>query len=257
MDLGIKGKHYVVCGATSGFGYAVTQLLIEEGATVCGISRTQEMLDGLKDRFAGQFSYIQADLTLSGEIDRIIPPILEEKPQGVLVNAGGPPAKPFHETCLADWDQAYNQLLRWKVDLIQRMLPFFLQQGNGRFVFVESSAIKQPVENLVLSTSCRLAVAGLVKSLSQEYASTGVTFNILAPGYHQTPAIDRLVLKRSEQKRISIEEAYRGIEAGIPVKKMGNPADFATLSAWLLSPRSSYVTGQVYGVDGGQVVGVL
>ncbi|NJK85940.1 MAG: SDR family NAD(P)-dependent oxidoreductase [Bacteroidales bacterium] len=135
-----------------------------------------------------------------------------KKVDGILVNAGGPPAKSFHETTLEDWDEAYKKLLRWKVELVKSFLPGMMAQQYGRFLFIESAAIKQPLENLVLSTSLRLSVAGFVKTLSQEIPLSGITFNILAPGYHYTPAVERLVRKKSENENISFEEARMKME---------------------------------------------
>jgi 3-oxoacyl-[acyl-carrier protein] reductase len=102
------------------------------------------------------------------------------------------------ETNLDDWDTAYNSLLRWKVELIKALLPTFQNQNYGRIVFIESMSVKQPVANLVLSNSLRLAVVGFVKTLSQEVSKDGITVNILAPGFHDTPAAQRLFVKRSE-----------------------------------------------------------
>ncbi len=121
----------------------------------------------------------------------------------------------------------------------------------GRIVFIESSSVKQPIENLVLSTSLRLAVVGFAKTFSQEIAKTGVTLNILAPGAHDSPAINRIHLKKSEQTGIPVDVIRKEGTQQIPVGILGNTHDFASLAAWLLSPVSGYITGQTISVDGG------
>jgi 3-oxoacyl-[acyl-carrier protein] reductase len=256
MDLGLNNRLFIVCGATSGFGLAIARSLVEERARVIAIARNQDKLDQLTTVLGASVETLAVDLVEPGSINRLENLIGDRLPDGVLVNASGPPAKPFVETSLEDWDQAYNQLLRWKIDLTQRLLPLFQSKGYGRFIYIESAAIKQPLENLVLSTSLRLSVAGFVKTLSQEVADQGITFNLLAPGYHETPAIDRIIHKKSTTEGISYDEARKKIIQGIPMKKTGDTGDFSSLALWLLSPRSGFVTGQTFVIDGGLVKSV-
>jgi 3-oxoacyl-[acyl-carrier protein] reductase len=103
----------------------------------------------------------------------------------------------------------------------------------------------------------RLSVVGFVKTLSQEIPDKGVTFNILAPGYHYTAAVERLINKKSETEKISKKEAKTLLEKSIPMKRTGNVDHFASLAIWLLSPLSNYVTGQVFTIDGGVVKSTL
>ena len=109
----------------------------------------------------------------------------------------------------------------------------------------------------VLSTSLRLSVVGFVKTISQELPDKGITFNILAPGYHYTPAVERLIQKKAQVSGISNNEARSRIEAEIPMKRTGNVDHLASLALWLLSPLSDYVTGQVYSVDGAVIKSTL
>lgn len=131
------------------------------------------------------------------------------------------------------------------------------EAGYGRIVFVESMSVKQPVENLVLSNSLRMAVIGMAKTLSREIASSGITVNVMAPGYHATPAIDRLVAKKMEQSGKPEREIIEGFTSSVPVGFMGSTADFASLAAWLMSPHSRYITGQTISVDGGAISGSM
>ncbi|KAF0238976.1 MAG: putative dehydrogenase, partial [Chitinophagaceae bacterium] len=158
---------------------------------------------------------------------------------------------------LEDWDNAYQLILRWKVAITKAFVPKMVQQGYGRMVFIESVSVKQPVENLVLSTSLRVAVVGMVKTLSQEIAKSGVTLNILAPGSHNTPAINRLYHKKVDQTGLSFEEVKASAIQQIPTGALGEAADFAGLALWLLSPMSRFVTGQTITVDGGSVKGIF
>lgn len=256
MELHIKNQLFVVCGATSGFGNAVLKNLVGDGAKVIAIARGQEKLDKLQKAYPGLVEIFCGDITESENIQLLIDKIGNRKLSGAFVNAGGPPAMKTLETTLDDWDNAYHQLLRWKVELTQALVPLMIKENYGRMVFLESSSVKQPIDNLVLSTSLRLSVVGFVKTLSQEIAESGVTLNIVGPGYHETPAIKRLLEKKAEQEDITALQAKEKIASGIRMKRMGNPEDLGQLAAWLLSPASGYITGQTISVDGGQILGI-
>lgn len=253
MDLSIKDKLFIVGGATSGFGKSITERLIAEGAKVFAVARKEDRLEDLKKRYAGQLEYIAGNISEDKTIDAIYKKTKDQEITGMVINAGGPPATQAIETTMKQWDEAYQSVLRWKIYMVKKFLPHFLENKYGRIVFIESASVKQPVDNLVLSNSLRMAVVGYVKTLSQEIGKTGVTLNIMAPGFHMTPAAERVIVKKSETENISFEEAKKAIEANIKAKEMGSTDDFAILGAWLLSPFSQYINGQTISVDGGIV----
>lgn len=257
MDLQLRNKLLIVGGATSGFGKAIAEALLEEGASIIAVARGEEKLQALKNIDPARVEIIAGDITDSSIIAAIVSTIRGRHIHGMVVNAGGPPAKTVLETTLEDWDQAYKNILRWKVEITQAIVPMMIQQGYGRIVYIESSSVKQPLENLVLSNSLRVAVVGMVKTLSQEIGKSGVTLNILGPGSHNTPAINRIYTKKSEQMGKPFEEVKENAIAQIPVGVLGEAADFASLALWLLSPQSRYVTGQTITVDGGGVKNML
>ena len=256
MDLQIKDQLFIVGGATSGFGKAIAAALLQEGARVIAVARGA---DKLKSLYSNQpnATIIEGDITTTSIIDQLKNIVGEHALHGMVINAGGPPAKRVLETTLEDWDDAYQNILRWKVAITQAFVPKMMEAGYGRMLYIESSSVKQPIENLVLSNSLRLAVTGMVKTLSQEIARSGVTLNILGPGSHNTPAIDRVYLKKSEQAGLPFDEVKKNAISQIPVGTLGDPADFASLALWLLSPLSRYVTGQTITVDGGMIKGTL
>lgn len=257
MDLGLQKQLFIVGGATSGFGKAITLALVNEGARVIAIARGIDKLTELQLTAPNQINILAGDLAEEETLNRLLGLIQDQPIHGMVVNAGGPPAKMVLETTLEDWDKAYETLLRWKVALTQAIVPKMVSAGYGRIVYIESVSVKQPVENLVLSTSLRLAVVGMVKTLSQEIASTGVTLNVLGPGSHNTPAINRLYTKKAEQTGLPFDQVKEmGIQQ-IPVGKLGEAADFAGLAIWLLSPQSKFITGQTITIDGGAVKGIM
>lgn len=257
MDLTIKNKRFLVCGAGSGFGKAVAETLCREGALVLGVSRSEAPLKKLEGEFPGQFSYLTGDLREGAILDAVTGALDGNPLHGAVINAGGPPAKGALETTMDDWDEAYRLVIRWKIDLVSRIIPGMINQGYGRILFIESQSVKQPIPNLVLSNAMRMAVVGYAKTLSREVASKGITVNILAPGSHNTPAIERIVKNRSESAGVSMDEARKQMEATIPVGRMGEADEIASLAAWLLSDHAGYVTGQTISHDGGSVSGVF
>lgn len=256
MNLELTDQLFIVGGATSGFGKAVAHKLLEEGAAIIAVARNREQLHALYDGHR-KAEVVVGDITQSFTIEQLKQQVGDRTLHGMLVNAGGPPAKTVLETTLTDWDDAYAKILRWKVEITQTFVPAMISGGYGRIVYIESSSVKQPIENLVLSTSLRLAVTGFVKTLSQEVSKTGVTLNILGPGSHDTPAVDRLYHKKSEQTGLSFDEVKQAAIKQIPVGRLGDPNDFAALALWLLSKQSGFVTGQTIMVDGGAVRSTL
>ncbi|PLX16842.1 MAG: short-chain dehydrogenase, partial [Marinilabiliales bacterium] len=123
MDLKIKGQTFIVTGVTSGFGRSVAEQLMENEANVFGVARRGELLSEMKYKYDSRFEYLAADITKQGAIDKLIDYLGVTEIQGVFVNAGGPPAKSFIETEMSDWDSAYNNLLRWKVELVKKLIP--------------------------------------------------------------------------------------------------------------------------------------
>ncbi len=257
MDLQLSQKLFIVTGATSGFGQAIAEALVAEKAQVIIVGRRAALAEALVEKHAGFVEAVVGDIMLEETMNEVIIKVGSRKLSGVLVNAGGPPAMSSLETKIEHWDEAYRGLLRWKVLFTQKLLPHFLANEYGRILFIESISVKQPVENLVLSNSLRLAVVGYVKTLSNEIGDRGITVNILAPGYHDTPAMERLFAKKSALLGISPEEARKIFESEILSGKMGEAKDFASLAVWLLSETSRYITGQTISVDGGLMKGVM
>ncbi len=256
MNLQLKDKLFLVGGATSGFGKAITELLVAEQANVIAVARTKKKLVTLQNS-SPHIEIICGDISEESTLNIILETLGSRILTGAVINSGGPPAMPVMETKLSDWDEAYKTVVRWKIALTQALLPRMITNGYGRFVYIESVSTKQPVENLVLSNAMRLAVTGYVKTLSQEIGTSGVTLNILGPGYHATQRMEDLFAKNSELKGVSEKEIRATFESQTAMGAIGNPKDFASLALWLLSPMSNYITGQTITVDGGLVKGIM
>ena len=251
----MNDKIFIVTGATSGFGEAIAVNLINNGFKVCGNSRTEANLKHLENKYKGYFYGVSGDI-MSEKTQKELFDFVEGKDiQGLVVNAGGPVPGSFEDLEMADWDVAYNLVLKWKVSLLKRFLPKMQTANYGRVVFIESMSVRQPIPNLLLSNVFRLSVVGLAKSLSQQYARNNITFNTVAPGYHSTPALERVIMNKSRKENKTREEVVEELNKKIPVGRLGKADELASLVSWLLSSEAGYATGQIYPLDGGVVVG--
>lgn len=257
MDLGLRDAIFIVIGAGTGLGRAIAEALIDEGAYVIANSQTEKDLKSLKDLSPSLVEYIVGDITSSQVQEELLNKLGERDLAGVIINAGGPPAISAMETKISDWDSAYHSVMRWKILFSKKLIPKFISQNYGRMVFIESISVKQPVKNLVLSTSFRMAVVGYVKTLSQEIGQYGITLNVLAPGYHNTNALKRVITKKGEEDGQGFQQAKNDLMSETLSNNLGDPKDFASLALWLLSKRSKYISGQTISVDGGIAKGVF
>lgn len=257
MDLKLNEQRFIVCGASSGFGEAISRQLLTEGAHIVLVARRGDLLRDKFSHFEDKTEIIEGSLIYDETLDKIQKSVQAKKTHGIVFNAGGPPAGTPLETNMDDWDSSWKLVMRWKIDLALRVAPYFKENEYGRMLFIESQSVKQPLPSLTLSNSFRAGVVGFVKSLALEIAGSGVTANVLAPGSHETPAIERVIQKNKALLNISFEEAKEKMEKDIPVGRMGTAEEFASLATWLLSPHSGYITGQTISHDGGSIKGLF
>ena len=173
-----------------------------------------------------------------------------------VTNAGGPPAKPFAETTMAEWDRAYQLNLRSIVSFAHAVLPRMQAAQWGRFVTITSVAVKQPVPELVLSNSIRTGVLGLVRSLASQFGPDNITINNVGPGFTATDRMKELTVKRAHAAGLSVEDYKVQMAKDVPLRRVGQPEEVADAIVWLASERASYITGQTILVDGGVYRGI-
>lgn len=257
MDLKLENQRFIVCGASSGFGEAIARQLIREGSHVVLVARRGNLLREKFSHYEDQTDIVEGSILYSETLSKIEKSVQKKAFHGIVFNAGGPPTGTPLNTDMADWDSSWQLVMRWKIDLALRLAPLLIEKKYGRMLFIESQSVKQPLPSLTLSNSFRAGVVGFAKSLALEIADNGVTVNILAPGSHETPAIERVIKNNSSLKGISYDKAKDQMVENIPVKRMGKAEEFASLAAWLLSPHSGYVTGQTISHDGGVIKGIF
>ena len=252
MNLGIQNKVALILASSKGLGKAVALELAKEGAKVIICGTDQATLTETKKEIEtiAPNNVLAVNCDLTDELQR--KNLVEQSVRAfgnieiLVTNTGGPAAGKFEDFVLDDWKHFYNLLFLSAVDIIKLVLPGMKEKGFGRILTITSITVKQAADNLISSNAVRTSMVGLVKSLSNEVAMHGITVNNLLPGYTKTNRLNQLIEKNP--KVIEIAET-------IPMKRFGNPEEFAAAAAFLVSERASYITGQSLAVDGGWIKG--
>jgi 3-oxoacyl-[acyl-carrier protein] reductase len=263
MDLGLTGRVAIVAAASKGLGRAVAVELAREGAHVAICARTARDLEQTAahiEQTAGRPVFHQAlDVADSNVVAAFVAAVESRfgRIDICVTNSGGPPSKLFKDAQTEDWKAATDQLLLSTVFFAKETLPRMQKNKWGRLITITSSAVKQPVDGLLLSNSLRSAVTGLARTLANEYAADGITVNNVCPGYTRTDRLDNLASAISARTGTKPEDAFAKWESQIPAGRVGTPEEFAAVVTFLASERASYVNGVSIAVDGGLVRSLL
>lgn len=262
MDLQIAGKVALVTASSRGLGRAVAEELAAEGAAVVICARGEEQLmrtrAEIEEMHGGRVLALPVDLSDPEGAREVVDHALGElgRVDVLVTNSGGPPAGPFESHPPEAWSQAVRLNLESVVNLTRAVLPGMKERRWGRILNITSIAVKQPVDNLILSNSVRAAVTGFARTLANEVAPFGITVNNLMPGYTRTERVVELA-RANARNGGSAEDQLAGWEGQIPMGRLGEPRELAALAAFLASDRASYITAQSVAVDGGWIRSLL
>ena len=250
MDLGLGGRGYLVTGASRGLGLAAAQALVADGARVLVNSRSAGAVDAAVASLGGAPAAhgLAADLTDADAADRLVAAVRDRlgRVDGVLVSVGGPEPGTVLDTAEQAWRDGVESVLLGPLRLVRALLPHL---GEGAAIgFVLSTSARQPLPGLAVSNGLRPGLAMTAKQLADELAPRGVRVVGLLPGTFAT----ELVVGREDASG-DPARARACAEAGIPLGRVGEPAEFGRVAAFLLSPAASYVTGTTLAVDGGRL----
>ena len=255
MDLGLRGKVALVAGASRGLGFGVAQSLAREGALVSIASRDEAAIKSAASHLGndalattldvrspdGIQQWAQATIKRFGGIDLL------------FTNSGGPPAGPVMSFDDAMWQDAVNLLLFSTLRMVRAAVPSMQARGGGAILMSTSSSVKEPINNLGLSTVVRAAVSALAKTLSLELASSKIRVNQIIPGRIDTDRVRHLDEINAKRQNITTNEAKAKAESVIPMGRYGDSEEFGRVAAFLLSDATAYVTGATLQVDGGMI----
>jgi 3-oxoacyl-[acyl-carrier protein] reductase len=243
MDLGLEGRVALVTGASSGIGFGIAKALAAEGASVAISSPTKERIEAAANEI-GARPYVHDSADLDGATKLIDQVEADLGPLSVLVlNTGGPPGGEPLEFSREQWEDAYRELILSPVAFIEHAVPGMRERGFGRILNVSSSAAREPILPLMLSTTHRSGMLGGFKLLARRLAADGITLNTLLPG--------RIATARIAHLHGSVEEAGQVAREQVPIGRLGTIEEIGAAGAFLCSAPASYITGVALAVDGG------
>jgi 3-oxoacyl-[acyl-carrier protein] reductase len=243
MDLGLEGRVALVTGASQGIGFAIAQALAAEGAQVATSSRSRDSIEAAAGEI-GARAYVHDMTDLDGAPALVESVEADLGPLAVLVtNTGGPPGGDPLEFTREQWQDAHRELMLGPMALITSALPGMRERGFGRIVNVSSSAAREPIPGLMLSSAHRSGMLATFRTVAGKVAADGVTLNTILPG--------RIATSRLEHLYGSLDEAEKVAREEVPAGRLGRAEEIGAVAAFLCSEEAGYVTAQALAVNGG------
>lgn len=246
MDLDLKDRVFVVTGGSRGLGRATVESLVAEGAKVIVSGRDASSLGLLEAELGPNVRGVAVDNANPDAADLLVFRARQDfgRLDGALISVGGPKSGPLMTSLEEDWRSAFESVVLGGLRVARSVAG--AMDGPGSIAFVLSTSVKAPIGNLAISNGLRPGLAMAAKTMANELGPRGIRVNGLMPGRIAT---DRLV--ELDTATGDADQARRNAEAGIPLGRYGEPAEFAAAATFLLSPKSSYITGVMLAVDGG------
>ncbi len=263
MELGLRNKVALVAASSQGLGRAIAESLSEEGASVVICARNKKILAAaakeISAKTGGEVIAVPADVSKTKDIERLVRAVVRKFGTiHILVNnAGGPPVETFDRLSDDQWAKGVELTMMSTIRLTRSVIPFMQKQQWGRIITVNSIAGKQPIPELVISSTLRPGLIGLMKVLASQHAKDGILINTVCPGFVMTNRQKEISSVRSAKADISVEEYMKVQSKEIPLGRYGTPQEIGDVVAFLASTRAGFLTGATLSVDGGMMKGLL
>ena len=256
-DNALEGKTALICGASRGIGAATARIMAKAGANVILASRSEDQLNTLLSEISslgeGVHQILVLDLEDTDSLEGRIQPILDQGPIHILVNnAGGPPGGPLLDASVEELAQPFTRHLHAAHTLVKLLTPSMIIADYGRIIQIVSTSVREPIPNLGVSNTLRGAMASWAKSLSQELHPS-ITINNVLPGFTDTERLGSLAQSIHERTGKSIEAIHDGWMSQVPIERLIDPLETASVIAFLASPAAGAIRGVSLPVDGGRL----
>src|SRR5579863_1497368 len=250
MDLEIQDRAFLITGGTDGLGLALAQRLVAEGALVAVCGRDDDRLAHAQEVLGLDALCSKTDVTNAEQLDEFISATLVRfgRLDGAVNNAGRTAGSPIATSDDDEWRSDYELKVIAALHVARQVLPA-LETTKGAIVNVLATGARTPLANSAPTSASRAAGLALTKALASEVGPRGIRVNAILIGLIESGQW----VRRAADANIPLEDFYATMAANskIPLGRIGRAEEFADLAAFLLSPRSSYLTGTGISIDGG------
>lgn len=262
MDLELKDKVALVAASSKGLGKAIAKGLAKEGADVIICARDRERLTQAQqelEQTGRKILAVPTDLREYSQVQELVQKAVSTfgRIDILVTNCGGPPSGGFLDFTIAEWQKAIDLNLMSTIYLCKEALPHMKSQQGGKIIMLTSVAVKQPIDGLILSNVSRAGVAGLAKSLANEFGRDNILVNMICPGYTYTERVEKLTEVLAHKKRVLQSDIVHEWEKQNALGRLATPSEIANMVVFLASNKASYLTGTAIQVDGGHAKALL
>ena len=257
MELGLKGKTAVITGASKGIGYAVAKAFAQEGVDLAICSRTESDISRAAAEIADATGVtvhpLAADLSQLAEVERFAAFALERLGRvDILVNnAGAIPAASIDNIDDETWHQAYDLKLWGYIRLTKALLPQMRERGSGNILNIIGNAGRQPQATYIAGGPANAALMNFTKGLSLDVGRHGIRVNAINPGPVATERWNRQQAIHAREHGLTLDEQMRQSARHIPLGRIAESEEVATVAVFLASDAASFVHGAIIPVEGG------
>jgi 3-oxoacyl-[acyl-carrier protein] reductase len=258
MDLGIAGRKAIVCASSRGLGYACAKALAQAGCEVVINGRDQSRLEAAAaelKKSGAKVLAVTADVA-SAEGQKALFAACPE-PDILINNNAGPPFRDFRELDRQKMLDGVIANMVVAIELIQKAIDPMVARKFGRIVNITSGSVRMPLVGLDLSSGARAGLTAFLAGVARSVASANVTINFVLPGTFETDRFRSNIEATAKKKNISYDAAFAERVATVPARRIGQPDELGTMTAFLCSAQAGYITGQNILIDGGAFPGAF